>query len=158
MTKPELIALARDLAATWELDPALVCAMVEQESAWDPWLSRYEHGFFNRYLDNSHLHLEVRAFVRAVPYTVSFDTELRERAFSRGLLQVVGQVARERGFKEPLPRLHDPEQGLAVGCAHLKWCLDRTGGDVRRALLRYNGGGDSQYPDKVLGRVAAYAS
>jgi soluble lytic murein transglycosylase-like protein len=38
----QFIALARKAAAAQSLDPALVCAVVEQESAWNPWAMRYE--------------------------------------------------------------------------------------------------------------------
>jgi len=148
--------LARDVAHTFEVDPALVCGIVEQESAWNPWLSRYEPGFFARYLDNSRIHLAARDFARAAPYTLSFDTELRERAFSRGLMQVMGQTAREVGFKDPLPQLHNPETGLSVGCKYLARLILNRAGDVRRALLMYNGGGDPQYPDKIFERMEKY--
>lgn len=151
-----LVQLAKEMALTYELDPAVVCGLIEQESNWNPWLSRYEHGFFNRYLDNSRIHLAARDFAKAAPYTLSFDTELRERAFSRGLMQVMGQTAREVGFTEPLPMLHDPERGLAVGCKYLHQLVVRRAGSVPLGLLLYNGGGDPQYPDKVLSRANTY--
>ena len=154
----DLHDIAREQARNFGLDEVLVLAVCEQESGWNPWVSRYEPEFFNRYLDNSTVHLVVQAHCRKVPYPVSFETELRERAFSRGLMQVMGQVARERGFADPLPQLHDPAANLMVGCRHLKKCLDGAGGDIRRALLRWNGGGDPQYPDKVLARMVHYAN
>ena len=148
--------IAKDVAQTFELEPALVCGIVEQESGWNTWLSRYEPGFFTRYVDNSRIHLAARDFARAAPYTLSFETELRERAFSRGLLQVMGQTARESGFTDPLPQLHDPETGLTVGCKYLSRLIKGRAGDIRRALLLYNGGGDPQYPDKVFARMKKY--
>jgi soluble lytic murein transglycosylase-like protein len=45
-----LIALARDAAMQHSLDLALVCAIVEQESAWDPHAIRYEPAFRQRYV------------------------------------------------------------------------------------------------------------
>jgi len=153
----DLVTLARDIATQHGLDPALVCGMVLVESDWKPWASRYESAFFARYLDNSRVHLEVREFLRNAPFHATFETELRERAFSRGLLQIMGQVARERGFKGLLPRLHDPEVGLEYGCRHLKWMLGRAEGITRIALLKYNGGGDPSYPNKVLLASEKYA-
>lgn len=152
----ELEQLARDKAKAAHLNEALVCAICEHESKWNPWLSRYEPGFFARYLDNSTMHLVAQQFAWRADYPVSFETELRERSFSRGLMQVMGQVARERGFTGPLPQLHDPAINLEIGCKQLALCLARMDGDVRRALLRWNGGGDPNYPDKVLALVDKY--
>jgi soluble lytic murein transglycosylase-like protein len=36
---PEIIDLARRIASAHGLEPALVCAVIEQESAWNPWAS-----------------------------------------------------------------------------------------------------------------------
>jgi soluble lytic murein transglycosylase-like protein len=46
----QLVLLARRAAAAQSLDPALVCAIVEQESAWNPWAMRYEPLFFAKYV------------------------------------------------------------------------------------------------------------
>jgi hypothetical protein len=43
----QLLLLARKAAATQSLDPGLVCAVVEQESAWNPWAMRYVPAFFS---------------------------------------------------------------------------------------------------------------
>ena len=37
---PEIIDLARHIACEHSVDPALVCAVIEQESAWNPWAVR----------------------------------------------------------------------------------------------------------------------
>ena len=42
MIKLELIELAKRKALQHGLDPTLVCAVVEQESAWNPYAVRYE--------------------------------------------------------------------------------------------------------------------
>jgi len=82
----EIIHLARSIAAAHALDPALVCAVIEQESAWNPWAVRYEPGFLSRYV--------------APLYTAGklSATETYTRSMSWGLMQVMGQVAREFGF------------------------------------------------------------
>jgi soluble lytic murein transglycosylase-like protein len=46
-----LTNLAKDQAKQFALDPALVCAVVEQESEWNPWAIRAEKGFETRYVD-----------------------------------------------------------------------------------------------------------
>lgn len=56
------------------------------------------------------------------------DAEWWGQQASWGLMQVMGAVARERGFD---PRVHfprlcsDPQLGLAYGCAHLAHMRDR---------------------------------
>ena len=154
----ELEQLAREAAERHKLPPALVCAMIEVESAWDPWATRYEPAFFTRYIDKSAIHRVVREFCHSAKFYISFETELHERATSRGLFQMLGQVARERGYVGPIAKLHEPATACELGCGHFRWLLDRNAGDVSRALLRWNGGSDAQYPTRVLGRVAKYTN
>ncbi len=88
-TRAELISLARAAATAHSLDPALVCAVVEQESAWNPWAIRYEPGFLARYVAPLFTAGKISA------------TEAYARSFSWGLMQIMGQVAREHGFGAP---------------------------------------------------------
>src|SRR5277367_4082004 len=100
----EIVTLARTIAYEHGLDPALVCAVVEQESAWDAHAIRYEPGFRARYV---------------APLGLP-PTEEIARSISWGLMQVMGQVAREHGFAGKfLSPLCDPAAGLEVGCAVL---------------------------------------
>ncbi len=130
MPTPELIALARAAAANHALDftlsvssrtglpgprqgepgrlvytgTALVCAIVEQESAWNTYAIRYEPGFRTRYV---------------APLGLPATEEIA-RSISWGLMQVMGQVAREHGFTGKfLSALCDPLVGLDIGCAAL---------------------------------------
>ncbi len=50
ISRADLIALARAAAEAHQLDAALVCAICEQESAWNPWAIRYEPAFFTHYI------------------------------------------------------------------------------------------------------------
>lgn len=136
-----LISLARQTAQQLNLPPALVCALIEQESSWNPWAIRYEPAFFDRYIAPQHLN----------------PTEAHARAFSYGLMQVMGQVARELGFTGAyLAALCDPQTAIEYGCRKLKNCLSKANGVVEDALLRYNGGGNKDYPREVLARVGKY--
>src|SRR5712692_6395106 len=100
MTKEEMIALARATAVKHALDPVLVCAVIEQESAWNPWAVRYEPGFLSRYVAPLYAAGKLSA------------TETYTRSMSWGLMQVMGQVAREFGFAgDSLPELCDPATG-----------------------------------------------
>jgi len=153
-----LIALARTAAAQHSLDPALICAIVEQESAWDPHAIRYEPAFRTRYV---------------APLGLA-PTEEVARSMSWGLMQVMGQVAREHGFTaKSLAALCDPATGLAIGCAVFAAKLRAGTNDaagvtnnsdaarvaadvVHRALALWNGGANTSYAAQVLARVVHY--
>src|SRR6266852_540219 len=117
----QLIALARKAAGAQSLDPALVCAVIEQESAWNPWAMRYEPLFFAKYVAPLYTNNQISA------------SEAYARGFSWGLMQVMGQVARENGFTaEFLSALCEPRQGIALGCVVLQRKLSAAAGDVTR--------------------------
>lgn len=147
MTKDDLIALARQKASEHGLDGNLICAIIEQESAWNPWAIRYEPAFLSRYI--------------APLYTAGklSATEAYSRSFSWGLMQVMGQVARENGYSlHTLAELCDPAIGIEFGCAVFAKRMERAKGDAKAALLSWNGGGNPNYPDEVLNRVATYSA
>jgi soluble lytic murein transglycosylase-like protein len=140
MTKEEMIAAARAAAARHGLDPALVCAVVEQESGWNQWAMRYEAAFRIRYVAPQKLPI----------------TEEIARSISWGLMQVMGQVAREAGFQGNfLSELCDAEAGLEWGCKVLAKKLAETG-DPARALPLWNGRGNAEYATQVLARTNRY--
>jgi soluble lytic murein transglycosylase-like protein len=137
----ELIALARTIAERHGVDATLVCAVVEQESAWDTHAMRYEPGFRARYV----------APLRLPP------TEEIARSISWGLMQVMGQVAREHGFAGKfLSVLGDPNVGIAIGCDVLAAKVSAAGNDIWRALELWNGGANPDYSAQVIARVARY--
>src|ERR1700756_4719478 len=141
----QLVTLAQNLAEVHGLDPALVCAVIEQESAWNTWAMRYEPAFFAKYVASLYTNNKVSA------------TEAYARGISWGLMQVMGQVARETGFDALfLSALCDPEQGLAVGCKVLRKKFDALAGDTTRGLLAWNGGANPAYPAQVLARKPHY--
>jgi len=142
---PQLVALARKAAASQSLDPALVCAVIEQESAWNPWAMRYEPAFFAKYVAGLYTNNKITA------------SEAYARGFSWGLMQVMGQVAREIGFDGTfLSSLCDPEHNLAIGCKLLRKKLDAMDGDATRGLLAWNGGANPAYAGQVVARRAHY--
>ena len=139
--------LARKWATLYSIDLPLICAVAAQESSWNPWACRYEPLFFSKYiqplLNNG---------------TIHSMTEATMRASSFGPMQVLGEVAREYGFKgQFLTELCDPDVGLDYGCRKLQKCIQDHPNDQRGALLAYNGGGDPQYSDLVLQFVATYS-
>jgi len=163
----ELIALAGAAAAKHALDfsfsvesqtytaGALVCAIVEQESAWEAHAIRYEPAFRTRYV---------------APLGLS-PTEEIARSISWGLMQVMGQVAREHGFNGKfLSALCEPEAGLDIGCAVLASKLAAAKGQgialgenssarvsdaavIARMLQLWNGGANPDYAAQVFARL-----
>lgn len=152
ISKEDLIQIATSIARANGLDPALVCSICAHESAgWKQYATRYESGFYSRYI-------EPMKDVRTFGNSISQSTERRDRATSFGLMQVMGQVAREYGCEvEFLSELLDPTIGITFGCRRLKRALDKHMGDVHAALLDYNGGGNAAYPDLVLAHYKDYA-
>lgn len=126
---PEVLLLARNKAAEYGLDWKLVAAITEHESRGDSFAVRYEPAF------------SYRAAFRH-PYC-SVDTETFLQKCSLGLMQVMGCVARERGFAGTfLTELCEPETGLRYGCLQLVWLQkNRIGTDDLLALVSaYNWG------------------
>src|SRR6266571_2881329 len=141
----QLLTLARKAAAAQSLDPALVCAVIEQESGWNPWAIRYEPAFFSKYVASLYTNNKISA------------SEAYARGFSWGLMQVMGQVARETGFDALfLSAMCDPEQGLAVGCKVLRKKFDAAAGGTTHALVAWNSGGNPNYAAQVLARRSHY--
>ncbi len=149
--RADLITLARATAEAHQLGAALVCAICEQESAWNPWAIRYEPAFFAHYVAPQLAAGQIS------------NTEAQARAFSWGLMQVMGQVAREHNFgaasassSAPLSQLCDPATGLEIGCVVFAAKLSTANGDAARALQLWNGGGNPNYATEVLARLGRY--
>lgn len=140
-------ALAGKYAAKYALDLPLLCALIHHESSWNPWAFRYEPLFFSHY---------IQPLVNNG--TVKSMSEATARASSFGLMQILGQVAREHGFSGPfLTELCDPDVGLDYGCKKFQQSIVAHPNDVRASLLAYNGGGALDYPDLVLQWLATYS-
>jgi soluble lytic murein transglycosylase-like protein len=104
---------------------------------------RFEPAFEARY---------VKPAIAAMP-----TTEEMAKAVSFGLMQIMGETAREFGFKGRfLTELCDPETGLEYGCRKLRRCFDNAAWDAGAALLHWNGGSDPTYPLRVVARVRKY--
>lgn len=107
----------RETAGRHNLPVGLVHAIVQVESGGDPWAVRFEPDFKRLYLDG-------RAW--KVFGAISHDTEVMLRATSFGLMQVMGQVAREKGFEGVwLTQLCSPGFGLEYGCRQLRTMRER---------------------------------
>ena len=126
MVKPEIRTIIESKAAAYGLDPDLVEAHVMTESSGNPKATRFEPQFYERYI---------------LPLNLRDRNEAQGRATSFGLLQIMGQVARELGFKGAFSELLDPETGLEWGCKKLAQCYkkySRNGQDA--GIAAYNCG------------------
>lgn len=80
------------------------------------------------------------------------------RAVSWGLMQILGQTAREQGYEgDYIWDLFDVDTNIKFGVRLLAKFLEQNGGDAHKALLRYNGGGNKMYPHDVLGHIDSTA-
>jgi soluble lytic murein transglycosylase-like protein len=96
--------IIENIANKYSLDSDLVEAIVMQESSGDTNAVRVEFAFYEKYTK---------------PMRLS-DTEEICRGMSWGLMQIMGQVAREQGFTDKyFTVLCYPEIGLQFGCRYL---------------------------------------
>lgn len=144
MGKDELIALAKQIAAARGVEPAVICGICERESSWNPWAIRYEPDFFKKYVAGQFTNFKISA------------TEAYARAFSWGLGQVMGQCARELGYRGELAQLCDPATGLDWLSQEILHKLRVNQGNIAAALLAYNGGSNKDYAKEVLELAAKY--
>ncbi len=152
MIDPKFIGFAKLAANHYNLDPDLILAIIIQESAGNPLAIRAEVAFYEKY-------------TKPLNFT---DTEEICRAMSWGLMQVMGQVARELGFKERyLTALLSPEININFGCQHLAAKIKRFG-TIEKGIAAYNAGSprtkkdgkfvNQDYVDAVLHNLAQVKS
>lgn len=140
----------------YNVNPSLIAAVIWQESRCDPNAIRYEDRFYEKYLRKK-AYAELGGFLPN-PRKVSADTEKRMRAVSWGLMQLIGQTARELGFEGTfLTGLLDVETNIKLGVGFLAKLLAQNEGDAHKALLRFNGGGNKMYPHDIFGHIDSTA-
>lgn len=147
VTKDELIFMARQAAIRHNIPPEVVCGMCQRETEWNPWAMRYEPAFFSKYVAPLYTSGKITA------------TEAYARGMSWGLLQIMGQTSREKGFTGLfLSELCDPATGLEYGCADFAHLLRLSVENVASALEKYNGGNNPNYAKEVLAFAETYTS
>lgn len=142
--------LIDETCKTVGLDADLVEAIMMVESGGNTWALRYEKGWQYQFKGAFYANL----------LNVTEETERELQKFSYGLMQVMGTVARELGFNEPLPMLCIPAIGIKYGCLKLKQLIMRyQDHGVDYAISAYNAGSavtegleftNQQYVNKVL--------
>lgn len=134
-------------ANAFALSKELIASIVWQESKGETLAQRYEDSFYIRYVQNK----ARNELLGYVPIKVSLATEKRNRAFSWGPMQVMGQTARELGFQgDHFGELLSADLGIEYGCRYLTKCMLGNNRDVKRALDSYNGGGNPDYSTEVF--------
>lgn len=145
--------LILDAARRNTIDPYLLVGLVITESAADTFAVRPEPTFLARY----------RAGITAVTQRVygnkkpSWAASPLLLATSYGLTQILAVVALEHGLRLRYPtQLCDPKTNIDLAAEIIAENLAAEGGSLRHALLRYNGGGNRAYPDRVLRNMRRY--
>ena len=130
-------ALVQCVAKEHDLEPELVAAVVQVESAGNTYACRYEPKFKHVF--------RVPEFARLCGCTAA--TMFIMQKTSWGLMQVMGSVAYEHGLHTELihnnkwpTALTNPEIGLKYGCLHLKLKYEKYGPTPGHVYAAYNAG------------------
>lgn len=156
--------LVEAIAVPQGLSQSIVLAVVAQESsgrpgAWRPepkyrWLWNVSEDRPFREVSDEEIESEVPPDDFPRPIEVSRVAEWWGQQASWGLMQVMGAVARERGFWRPdLPDLTQPTLGIVYGVRQLTYFRKRFRNEADM-LAAYNGGpgavgGNREYVDAV---------
>lgn len=126
----ELNAFIDQLASSYGVDADLVHAIIQIESGWNEWAVRFEPNY--KWLDAP---VEWALKLGTTP-----ETETILQKTSWGLMQVMGGVARQHGYKRPLTMLLLPKDGLEVGIQHLQSKVRVYGAVEKNVIASYNSG------------------
>lgn len=137
MIDPNLRNVIFQVAGHYQLDALLVQAIVMQETAGNPWSTRFESEW--KYFETPNFW--------AGKLGISVDTEKTLQAMSWGPMQLMGSVAREMGFAAELTRLVDPLTALTFSCAKFsKLCAKYT--DENDIIASWNAGSPRKLGDQ----------
>jgi hypothetical protein len=131
------------LASLFKFDPELIAAFVEVETSGLSFRVRHEPSW----------HYFVTPEKFAPMMGITLDTEKVLQSCSWGLMQIMGSVARERGFYSDLPRLTDNYLGIYYGCCQLNYLRTKFNYSRDELISAYNAGhptkSNQSYVDKV---------
>lgn len=156
----DVIDITIAMAHRFEIEPVVYVALCLHESGYEVGTGRIEERFFESRLLGKKRE-ELSGYVPPPPGPPSLYDEKLWRASSWGPPHVLGETARMLGFAHDfLPALEaDPAAALFYGAFYLRrllgqdWNLKSEFTYYVPSLLRYNGGGDPDYPDKVQIRL-----
>jgi soluble lytic murein transglycosylase-like protein len=145
MITPEIRTKILFWSKASNIDPNLIAAIVETESAGNPFAMRYEKHW--RYI--------LRPVDFAMKLNITPETERTLQMFSYGLMQIMGSVAREYGMQGELPKLLDPDLGIQYGTIHLRGFISRYK-SIPDAVSSYNQGSPVKNKNGVGYKNQAY--
>lgn len=143
------------------IEDRLIQAIIAVESSGNPWAIRFEKHY-------RWLYCPVRQEPSAFPYSLpgcSQATELNAQKTSWGLMQIMGAVAREYGFRGTfLSELCHPDLNVDYGTKYLQALHDRffDRHGINGVIAAYNAGSvrmqnglyeNQTYVDKVLSHL-----
>lgn len=147
LSKEELKPLIVDASQKHGIAENIIYSVIMTESAGDPYAIRYESHF--KYFTNIQIHARANQ--------ISVDTETTLQMCSIGLMQTMGAVARELGFRQNLLQLTVPQVSINLGTKKLKF-LSQKYNTIDDVLAAYNAGSprkkdgiyvNQDYVDKV---------
>lgn len=128
MDKQQIIEAIKDYAEQYGLPAHIVYGVCMRESVLDPFAARYEPHYKWLYKPST-----------VKPSICSLDTETILQKTSIGLMQVMGGVYRELGYRGWLSALFaNPELQLEYGCRHLAAKIRKYG--LEGGISAYNAG------------------
>lgn len=148
--------LVQSACQSTHVDPEILMSIIYCESEGDKWAHRYEPEFYEKYL----AHATRETLSGYVPDDLpNLETEKRDRAYSYGLCQILGETARSRLHvaHDNLTELLDPELNVMLGATMLASLNEQyswIAGEEERLVAvvrRYNGRGPraQAYQQKV---------
>jgi soluble lytic murein transglycosylase-like protein len=125
------------VAARYALPAALIAAIVQEESRFQEFAARQEPS----YLRNRRVQREANVWSAAHGGLPTALTELVDRSRSFGLMQIMGQTAREQQYDARyLASLYQVGRGLGEGARYFKRLLVAYRNDTLSAISAYNQG------------------
>ena len=136
-----LLTALEPYCSQYNLDVPLMYLVAIAESGGNPWAYRYEAKYYDvltrKNIPEKHV------------YPPTLLSERVGRATSWGLFQIMGQTAREHGFKHQyLTVLLDKKINIEMACKIFAAKLLLAKGEIHKALTYWNG--SPQYADRIL--------
>jgi soluble lytic murein transglycosylase-like protein len=124
------------VASKEDVDPLLLTAIAQVESDGRKYALRYEKNYTYVY--------KVDEFARIL--NITRDTEKESQCYSYGFMQIMGAVAREHGFNDPMGELYDPFTNFTYGAKHIGKFV-RKYPKLEDAVASYNAGSPRRLDD-----------
>ncbi len=149
VNRENILPLVKEKAAKFNLDPLLLDAIIQIESAYNVYAVRFEEKSIYKVIPEKFARMNF----------ITTKTEETMQKVSWGICQVMGSTARWLGFKGPLPMLCDPGINLNWACRYLSKLRDEHG-LIENIISAYNAGSvrrdkqglfsNQEYVNKVL--------